>query len=138
MEDKQFNLLMDEIRNIKEDISELKEDVLTKDDVMKVNQAFHEVAVTATTAETKAEAGYAVLSSLFKGLEDRMSDGFSKVNKQLDAMADTLHGINELLTLMVEKDQQQDAMIESFNNRMVQIEKTNFLIQKKLKQLGGE
>lgn len=123
MTDEQFNLLMKRLDGIEKNIEDVKKNMLTKDEGVKVSETLEYIAVeSAATAETKAEAGYAILSSLFKGLENRVMDRldsqdnwlidrFNNQDKQMEAITQTLSGIHDILNRMVEKDERQDQRI---------------------------
>jgi hypothetical protein len=142
MTEEQFNLLLAEIKEVKKDLAEIKKNMVTGDESLAASGTLQQIAENLATsaaakAEDKAEAGFTILSSLFIGLENRIMNRFDLQDEQIQAITETLQNINGILSLMVKKDEQQDATLGAFDQRLQKQEETTFLIQKKLKESGG-
>jgi hypothetical protein len=141
MDEKQFGQLLAAIEGLGDRLSSIenymKENLMTKEEGMAVSETLEQIALEtaaskAATAEDKAEAGYTILSSLFTGLENRLIDRFDSQDEQskaimarLDqqdeltrAVLENQQKIYELLSRMVEKDEQQDYRLWKLEKRL--------------------
>lgn len=145
MNDAQFERLLAEIQGIKEKL----EHVATREEVMKVADTLQSITTeTAAAVEQKAEANDVLLKSLLDGLENRLTAKIDNLENKMDslgekidmstqAIVETIKPLGEVVNLMVDRAEKQDATLEVFGKRLLEQERITFQIQKKLKELGG-
>ncbi|SFJ46036.1 hypothetical protein [Thermoflavimicrobium dichotomicum] len=137
------------LKSLQADVNHLKKNAVTREEIQAAKEA-------ATTIEDKAEAGYILNRSLIDGLSKQMKEEFKKAREDFqnvyehielldDHVSDgfkqigsVLRDVQDVLTLLAERQDEQEEMIQFLDERMRQQEKTSFQIRMKLKKLEGE
>lgn len=113
MTDEQFELFKQRFDELEKDIKEIKNNMVTKEEGMRIAETLELIttetaATTEAKAEDKAEATYAMMESLIKGQENRLTDRLSRIEEQIKVIAESSFKVhNQLMNLAGEYAEQE-------------------------------
>jgi hypothetical protein len=123
MTDEQFEWFKQRFDELEKDIKEIKNNMLTKDEGMKIAETLELIttetaATTEAKAEDKAEATYTMMGSLIKGLENRLTDRLSRIEEQNKIIAESSIKVHQLVMNLAGKYAEQEKRISRLERKV--------------------
>ncbi len=146
---KRMEDLREILQQMKDDIQQIKQNTVTieileqkiQESEARTKEAIQSLYEVAITVENRAEVGDALIKSFIDALEKRMlkelhalkesqHEGLKEVTKALDQA-------RQVLELFAERDDNQEALLHLFDQRLKKQEEATFQLKKQLCMLGG-